>query len=168
MNLYNKSRCIAEGLVSKGNKFFFATPCGVLAPLLNCLEKTETVITYIPREDNAIAIACGVFTKGERAIVFMQNSGFAQSINVLASLVIPYCIPIQLIISMRGTGVDNTLENKVMGNITEKLLRDLSIDYRIIQKDSFEDDIQWMHENSLLNKKATALLITPDFFDWSK
>ena len=55
------------------------------------------------REEEAIGIASGAVLGGRRAAVLMQSSGFGNSVNALASLVVPYHLPVPLFISERGT-----------------------------------------------------------------
>ena len=54
------------------------------------------------REEEAIGIACGAYAAGRKAAVFMQSSGFGNCINAIASLCIPYRIPLPMFINLRG------------------------------------------------------------------
>ena len=55
------------------------------------------------REEEAVGIATGAWMGGMLGVVLMQTSGFATLPNVLASLAVPYQIPLLMIISERGT-----------------------------------------------------------------
>lgn len=160
-----KAQKILSELINQGKDLFIGTPCGILSPLFSEIEKKKGII-YAPREDNAIAIACGAFLSGSKPVVLMQNSGFAQSLNVLASLIEPFKIPITLIISLRGYSIDNTRENRVMGRITLDLLEDLGIGSKILTQDNYIQEIHWSEDYIQQNDKAVALLITPEFFEW--
>ena len=48
-------------------------------------------------------IVSGAAMAGMRGIVLMQTSGFATLPNVLASLAVPYQIPVPMVVSERGT-----------------------------------------------------------------
>ena len=52
------------------------------------------------REEEAIGIASGAYAVGNKSAVFMQSSGFGNSINAIASLNIPSRIPIPLFLSL--------------------------------------------------------------------
>ena len=54
------------------------------------------------REEEAIGIAVGAYAVGRNAAVFMQSSGFGNTLNAVASLCIPYRTPIPMFINMRG------------------------------------------------------------------
>ena len=46
------------------------------------------------REEEAIGIAVGAYAVGRNAAVFMQSSGFGNTLNAVASLCIPYRTPV--------------------------------------------------------------------------
>ena len=46
------------------------------------------------REEEALGIAAGAYAAGRNAAVFMQSSGFGNSINAIAGLAIPSRIPV--------------------------------------------------------------------------
>lgn len=54
------------------------------------------------REEEAVGIACGAYAAKKRSAVFMQSSGFGNTVNGLAQLPVPYRIPVPLFIGMRG------------------------------------------------------------------
>ena len=54
------------------------------------------------REEEAIGIAVGAYAVGRNAAVFMQSSGFGNTLNAVTSLCIPYRTPIPMFINMRG------------------------------------------------------------------
>ena len=71
-------------------------------------------------EGEAVGIAVGYYlATGERATVFMSADGFCNALNPLTSLVIPYEIPIEWIISSGRTEV----QHKVMTDTLEKLIK---------------------------------------------
>src|SRR3978361_1511870 len=55
------------------------------------------------REEEAVGIVAGGWMAGMRGAVLMQTSGFATLANALASLVLPYQIPLIMLVSERGT-----------------------------------------------------------------
>jgi sulfopyruvate decarboxylase subunit alpha len=122
------SDALARLLTGHGFGPFFGTPCGILAPLYGRLERDAGMLT-IPREDNAVGLAVGAALAGGRPVVVMQNSGFGQSVNALASLVVPYRVPVLLVVSMRGEAPDNTQENEAMGRLTVPLLEGMGIGF---------------------------------------
>lgn len=156
---------LAQALIKKGFGPFFGTPCGILAPLYSALE-AETGLQTIPREDNAIGIAAGVAMAGGYPVVLMQNSGLGQSVNAIASLVVPYEIPMLLIISLRGVSPDQTSENAVMGRLTEPLLDSFSIQAAQLDESQLTIRINWARHIVFEQRRTATLLIPPSIFGW--
>ncbi|ROP31359.1 thiamine pyrophosphate-binding protein [Couchioplanes caeruleus] len=144
----------------------FGTPCGVLAPLYEAMDGGDGVTT-IPREDNAVGVAAGAALSGRSPIVLMQNSGFGQSVNAIASLVVPYGIPILFIVSMRGVAPDDTAENEGMGTLTEPICRLLGLP--TVHLDSAADAAAVaasLAEQVIVRREPAVLLVAPDAFGW--
>ncbi len=70
------------------------------------LSKLETDADFrvVPasREEEAVAVAAGAYAGNRRGAVFMQSSGFGNTVNALAQLTIAHRIPVPLFIGMRG------------------------------------------------------------------
>ncbi|MFI2189859.1 thiamine pyrophosphate-binding protein [Streptomyces sioyaensis] len=156
---------LAASLTEKGFDAFFGTPCGILAPLYERMTR-EYGLRTVPREDNAVGIAAGAAMAGRSPVVMMQNSGLGQSVNTLASLVVPYEIPMLLIVSLRGVLPDRTPENLVMGRLTESMLSDLGIPAERLQADRVTAQVGWAREIVCERRRAAALLVPPALFGW--
>lgn len=141
---------------------FFGTPCGILAPLYRALEERSGLLT-VAREDNAVGVAAGAALAGRAPVVLMQNSGLAQSVNALASLVVPYAIPMLLVVSLRGVDPDPTPENTVMGRLTAPLIDSLGI-----EATTLSDPVDLDRTRHLVHteRRAAALLVPPTAFGW--
>src|SRR5207248_2415378 len=93
-----------DSLRSAGFDFFTGVPCSLLEAPIACLEK-DGEQGYVPatREDEAMGMAAGAWMAGRKLpVVFMQNSGLGNCLNVIASLHRIYEIPVLLVISWRG------------------------------------------------------------------
>lgn len=156
---------LVNGLAGCGFSPFFGTPCGILAPLYQCLTEQVGLMT-IAREDNAVGVAAGSALSGQQPVVLMQNSGLGQSVNAIASLVTPYRLAILFIISMRGTGQDLTEENQVMGHATEPLLASAGIPARRLATQETGTHIAWAGRVVVDEHRSAALLVPPDLFGW--
>jgi len=71
-------------------------------------------------EGEAMALACGAWFAGKKPVVFMQNSGLGNCVDIITSLYKPYEIPLPtIIIGLRH----KPRQHKFMGKITRGLLR---------------------------------------------
>ncbi|MHB8645987.1 MAG: thiamine pyrophosphate-binding protein, partial [Thermomicrobiales bacterium] len=70
-------------------------PDNMLIPLIDGAHADAHFIAFTAtREEEAIGIACGADMAGMRAVVLMQSSGFGNTVNALASLAVPYQLPL--------------------------------------------------------------------------
>ena len=76
----------------------------------------------LTREEEAIGIAAGAYAVGRNAAVFMQSSGFGNSINAIASLCIPARVPIPIFINLRGGVGEFNIAQVAMGRTTRPIL----------------------------------------------
>ncbi len=71
------------------------------------------------REDEAIGIAVGAWFAGKNPLVYMQDSGVGNSLDIITSLLIPYKINIQLLIGKRLSPE----HHRAMGEKSESILK---------------------------------------------
>jgi sulfopyruvate decarboxylase alpha subunit len=161
----NCASILSAALLERGFSPFFGTPCGILAPLYTQLECQGGLWT-VSREDNAVGVAAGAAMAGRSPVVLMQNSGLGQSVNAIASLVVPYGIPMLLIVSMRGIAPDFTTENGVMGRLTEPLLNDSGIPTVRLDAASVIQQVEWGRSFVVERRLPAALLVPPALFGW--
>jgi sulfopyruvate decarboxylase TPP-binding subunit len=103
---------------------YFGTPCRSLTPLHNALHGGIGILT-VAREENAIGIASGTSLAGRFPVVLMENAGIGQSVNAIAALVVPYRIPMLLVV---GLSDDAEHESQTIGRLTGQLLGGLGIE----------------------------------------
>lgn len=101
-------------MISKEHDFIVGVPCSKLKGL------TDKIETYIPstREDESMALAVGAYLVGKKPLVFLQNSGLGNIVDITTSLLKPYAIDIDLMISVRKKPEHHAF----MGKITKQLL----------------------------------------------
>lgn len=107
--------------------FIVGLPC---SNLKECMDKVDN---YIPctREDEAMALAVGAYLAGKKPLVFLQNSGLGHLVDIITSLLKPYGIEIDLLISVRNKPEHHAF----MGKITKKILDLLEYRrYRLIEQ----------------------------------
>ena len=79
------------------------------------------------REEEAIGIAVGSYAVGRNAAVFMQSSGFGNSVNALASLCIPARAPIPMFINLRGGPGEFNIAQVAMGRAVIPIMDQLGL-----------------------------------------
>src|SRR5437764_9262427 len=92
-----------EALKANDIRTIVHVPDMVLKDLIALVEADPWFNVYAPaKEEEGVGIVCGAYLGGQRGAILMQNSGFGNIPNVLASFAVPYQIPFLLFISQRG------------------------------------------------------------------
>jgi phosphonopyruvate decarboxylase len=108
-------------------------PCGHLRGPWALFDRSGELIPAAD-EGAALAIAAGAELSGSPAAVLCQNSGFGNLINPLASLVLPYRIPVLVTMTLRGWP-DHTADepqHAVMGRGSEAILDNLGVPHQVL------------------------------------
>jgi phosphonopyruvate decarboxylase len=93
-------------------------------PFSGCEKQLPKDYLIATREDEAVGIAAGAWLSGKSPIVFMQNSGLGNCVDIITSLLIPYGIKIDLLINERKEPEHHAF----MGKITWQLMELLEYD----------------------------------------
>ncbi|MPY61993.1 thiamine pyrophosphate-binding protein [Streptomyces spongiae] len=161
----DRAQELCTTLLGQGFSPFLGTPCGILAPVYELLRSRGGLMTVV-REDNAVGIAAGSSMAGRSPVVLMQNSGLGQSVNAIASLVVPYRMPMLFVIGMRGTDADSTGENEVMGRLTGTVFAISGIPATRLDGPLLTDQVARCARLVVEQRRPAALLVPPAFFGW--
>ena len=118
--------------------FYTGVPDSLLKDICSYISDNAPAEKHIiaANEGGAIALAMGYhLATSKTPLVYMQNSGFGNTINPLLSLADPkvYSIPMLLVIGWRGEpGVKDEPQHVKQGEVSEALLNTLGIPYVII------------------------------------
>jgi phosphonopyruvate decarboxylase len=148
--------------------FFTGVPDSQLKPLCNYLIRTYGISNnhiIAANEGNAVALAAGYhLATGKVPCVYLQNSGIGNIINPVASLLSDkvYGIPCVFIVGWRGEpGLPDEPQHIFQGEVTLKLLEVMNIEYKIVDKDTTNSDLEyWMSGfMSLLDSGKNVALV---------
>jgi phosphonopyruvate decarboxylase len=122
-----------DALRSYGVRNVTGVPCGHLAGPWTLFDNAGD-LTPAVSEGAALAIAAGWELGGQTSAVLCQNSGFGNLLNPLASLLLPYRIPVLVIMTMRGwpDQDEDEPQHAVMGASTMGLLDALDVPYEVL------------------------------------
>jgi len=138
-------------------------PDKVLAPLIRRLHADSFFTMLCPaREEEAVGIVTGAYLAGRRGIVLMQTSGFASLPNVLASLAVPYQIPLLMMISERGTLGDHQLGQAIVCRTMRPILESLGIEHHAITRlEDVEFVVERMIKQAFATQAPAAMILSP-------
>ena len=138
-------------------------PDRVLTPLIRSLHEDNDFTAFsATREEEALGILTGAWMGGMRGVLLMQTSGFATLPNVLASLAVPYQIPLIMIVSERGTLGEFNLGQALVCRTMRPVLDALGIETHTITR---HDELEFIVDRSIKQAVATqapvALILSP-------
>lgn len=141
-------------------------PDKVLAKLIRKLQADDFFTVLNPsREEEAVAMVAGAWMGGMRGIALMQTSGFATLPNALASLTIPYQLPVLMLVSERGTLGDHQLGQVIVCRTLRPILNCLNIENHALEA---VEDVEFIADKTIQQAFSTqapaALIISPKLF----
>ncbi len=158
---------IAENIykIFKKNKinFFCGVPDSVLKKFTAYLSEKKIDNYILANEGSAVAMGIGNYLRTQKIpLIYMQNSGFGNSINPLISIAHKkvYKIPMILLIGWRGApGSKDEPQHVVQGEITKKILKLCGIQYCELNNNKDLKKLENLIKFSKKNKAITACLI---------
>ncbi|WP_167475312.1 thiamine pyrophosphate-dependent enzyme [Nocardia arthritidis] len=125
---------LVAALRASGVRRVTGVPCGHLAGPWTLFDRAGDLIPAAS-EGAALALAAGWELGGEHAAILCQNSGFGNLVNPLTSLVLPYRIPVLVVMTLRGwpDPSGDEPQHAVMGSSTEALLTELGIAHAVLR-----------------------------------
>jgi sulfopyruvate decarboxylase TPP-binding subunit len=104
-------------------------PDNVLRPLIEAVHADPFFNAFsVAREEEGLGILSGAWMGGTRGILLMQTSGFATLPNVIASLAVPYGIPVLMMVSERGTLGEFNIGQSLVAHTMRPVLQCLGVE----------------------------------------
>jgi len=160
----NKGNVLADSLhqifIENGVDFASGVPCGVLRHIIENLNCDRKII-HAPanRESEAVGIAAGAYFAGKKPVVYMQNSGLFAASNDIASLLIPYRIPLFFVVSYRGCEGENAVQHHVTGRATVGLIASLGLPYVVFGKHDLGGLVRSLFVEMQQSESSVVLLL---------
>lgn len=160
-------------LVKEDLTFITGVSCGFLKYFLAYINTQKNPLQHIiaTSEGEAVGIASGYHLATNKIpIIYLQNSGFGNTVNPLTSLMDKevYSIPAILFLTWRGEpGLKDEPQHKKMGKIMFDLLKVLDIPYEFADEDihKISESIRKLKTISQKEQKPTALIFRSNLFE---
>jgi sulfopyruvate decarboxylase subunit alpha len=126
---------VCAGVYAAGSRHVVYVPDNPLAHVLRVVREDFPDIRTIlaTREEEAFGIAAGLYLGGARPTVMLQSSGLGNSLNALTSLLVPYRIPMLIVISMRGDDGEWNAAQIPMGRAVRPILEAIGIPHATVE-----------------------------------
>lgn len=123
----------------------------------------------LAREEEGVGVVCGQALAGKRGVLLCPTSGLGNSINALASLPIPYRIPVPMIIGFRGDLGEFNATQVMMGQALPDIFRAMRIPYFVLKH---AEEVPTLTEGFLRlcysTESPAALLISTQLAGWKE
>jgi sulfopyruvate decarboxylase alpha subunit len=138
-------------------------PDRVLTPLIKSIHADPFFTTFpTAREEEAVGIISGAWMGGLRGAILMQTSGFATLANVLASLAMPYQIPLIMFVSERGTLGEFNYGQSLVCRTMRPVLDSLAMEHHTATRlDEFEFIVDRSIKQAITTQAPVALILSP-------
>ncbi len=128
-------------------------PDNVLRPLINATHADAFFTTFATtREEEALGILSGAWMGGLRGILLMQTSGFGTLANVIASLAVPFQIPVLMMVSERGTLGEFNIGQALVAKTMRPVLDAIAVENHTLTR---TDEVEFILDRSIRQAIAT-------------
>ncbi len=138
-------------------------PDNVLRPLIERIHADPFFSAFAcTREEEAIGIASGAWMGGMKSIVLMQTSGFATLANVLASLPVPFQIPVLMMVSERGTLGEFNIGQALVARTMRPVLDSIAMEHHTLKRlDEVEFTVDRTIRQAVATQQPACLILSP-------
>jgi sulfopyruvate decarboxylase alpha subunit len=138
-------------------------PDRVLTTLIKSIHADPFFTTFpTAREEEAVGIVAGAWMAGMRGAVLMQTSGFATLANVLASLAVPYQVPLIMFVSERGTLGEFNYGQTLVCRTMRPVLDSLAMEHHTVTRlDEVDFIVDRSIKQALTTQAPVALILSP-------
>jgi sulfopyruvate decarboxylase alpha subunit len=161
---------VVGALKASGVRYVTHVPDTPLGHLLRLMEPDPAFdVTTATREEEAVGIAAGIAVGGGRPVVMMQTSGLGNALNALASVVVPYQIPMVLLISQRGEAGEWNVAQVPGGRLVRPALEAMGIQHFALERDDEVDrTVRAAADLAFGTRFPTALILSKLLTGWGE
>ncbi|MGH9140918.1 MAG: sulfopyruvate decarboxylase subunit alpha [Vicinamibacterales bacterium] len=126
---------VCAGVHGAGSRDVVYVPDNPLSHVLRVFAQQFRDVRLIlaTREEEAFGIAAGLYLGGRLPTVMLQSSGLGNSLNAITSLLMPYQIPVLMVVSMRGDGGDWNAAQVPMGRAVRGVFESIGVPHLTVE-----------------------------------
>ena len=120
------------------------------------------------REEEAFGIAAGLYLGGRKPGILLQSSGLGNSLNAITSLLIPYQIPVLMIVSMRGDAGEWNAAQVPMGRAVRAILDAIGVAHSTVESTAAAADTVRVAADTAFGTRIAGACLLPRRVTWQK
>ena len=162
------AECIVEQLKAYRIRYISYVPDAMGEQILK-LARQDDFFDILPlaREEEGVGVVTGQYVGGQRGTVLMPTSGVGNAINAIASLAIPYQVPLPIFIGFRGDLGEFNATQVPMGRALRPILESLNMPYFVLTRpDEVAIQVQGALKLTYTLEHPVALLVSTQLAGW--
>ena len=159
---------VCEGVYRAGIRDVVYVPDNPLSHLLCAFAgaRRDVRLVLATREEEAFGIAAGLYLGGRKAGVMLQSSGLGNSLNAITSLLIPYQIPVLMIVSMRGDAGEWNAAQVPMGRAVRAILDAIGVAHSTVETTGAAADTVRLAADTAFGTRIAGACLLPRRVTW--
>ena len=154
---------VCAGLFAAGSRDVVYVPDNPLSHVLTELVEQygDVRLVLATREEEAFGIAAGLYLGGRRPTVMLQSSGLGNSLNAITSLVLPYQIPMLVVVSMRGDAGEWNAAQVPMGRAVRSIFDAIGVPHTTVESAATANDVVHVTATTAFGTRTAAACLLP-------
>ena len=153
---------VCAGVHAAGSRDVVYVPDNPLSHVLRTFEQQYRDVRLIlaTREEEAFGIAAGLYLGGRLPTVMLQSSGIGNSLNGITSLLVPYQIPVLMVVSMRGDSGEWNAAQVPMGRAVRGIFDAIGIPHTTVESaEAASDTVRRAGRTAFGTRSSSACLL---------
>jgi sulfopyruvate decarboxylase subunit alpha len=153
---------VCAGVHAAGSRDVVYVPDNPLSHVLRVFGQQfgDVRLLLATREEEAFGIAAGLYLGGRLPTVMLQSSGLGNSLNALTSLLLPYQIPVLMVVSMRGDSGEWNAAQVPMGRAVRGIFDSIGVPHTTVESaDAAADTVSLAGRTAFGTRTSSACLL---------
>jgi sulfopyruvate decarboxylase subunit alpha len=154
---------VCAGLHAAGSRHVVYVPDNPLSHVLRALADSYPDVRAIvaTREEEAFGIAAGLYLGGARPTVMLQSSGLGNSLNAITSLLLPYKIPVLIVVSMRGDAGEWNDAQVPMGRAVRPICEAVGVPHVTVDRPAIAEELVRLTGQTAFSTRQPGACLLP-------
>jgi sulfopyruvate decarboxylase alpha subunit len=154
---------VCAGVHAAGSRDVVYVPDNPLSHVLGVFSEqyADVRLLLATREEEAFGVAAGLYLGGRLPTVMLQSSGLGNSLNAITSLLLPYEIPVLIVISMRGDADEWNPAQVPMGRALRPILDAMTIPHATVESSEAAADTVRIAGAAAFESRRPAACLLP-------
>lgn len=153
---------VCAGVHAAGSRDVVYVPDNPLSHVLRVFEQQfhDVRLLVATREEEAFGIAAGLYLGGRLPTVMLQSSGIGNSLNAITSVLLPYQIPVLMVVSMRGDLGEWNAAQVPMGRAVRGIFDSIGVPHSTVESaDAAVDTVRLAGRTAFGTRTSSACLL---------